>query len=83
MRLINGINRDRSVFVIDGEVVLVTQYHKSLAHFDSPKVIPRFLPERVRQLIVMYMVYIRPLTDRWEADRWALYDKMNPPSDFI
>ncbi|KAH8585992.1 hypothetical protein B0O99DRAFT_704810 [Bisporella sp. PMI_857] len=31
----------------------------------------------------MYMVYIRPLTDRWEADRWALYDKMNPPSDFI
>jgi hypothetical protein len=29
------------------------------------------------------MVYIRPLTDRWEADRWALYDKMNPPSDFI
>jgi superfamily II DNA helicase RecQ len=83
MRLVNGINRDRSVFVIDGEVVLVTQYHKSLAHFDSPKVIPRFLPERVGQLMVMYMVYIRPLTDRWEADRWALYDKMNPPSDFI
>lgn len=83
LRLVNGINRDRNVFVIDGEVVLVTQYHKSLAHFDSPKVIPRFLPERPGQLIAMYMVYIRPLTDRWEADRWALYDKMNPPSDFI
>jgi superfamily II DNA helicase RecQ len=83
LRLVNGINRDRNVFVIDGEVVLVTQYHKSLAHFDSPKVIPRFLPERPGQLMAMYMVYIRPLTDRWEADRWALYDKMNPPSDFI
>jgi superfamily II DNA helicase RecQ len=83
MRLVNGINRDRSVFVIDREMVLVTQYHKSLAHFDSPRVIPRFLPERVGQLMVMYMVYIRPLTDRWEADRWALYDKMSPPSDFI
>ncbi|EEU35485.1 uncharacterized protein NECHADRAFT_88966 [Fusarium vanettenii 77-13-4] len=31
----------------------------------------------------MYMVYIRPLTDRWEADRWELYGKMAPPSDFI
>ena len=34
-------------------------------------------------MIVMYMVYIRPLTDRWEADRWVLYDKMNLLSDFI
>jgi hypothetical protein len=83
LRLVNGINRDRNVFVIDGEVVLVTQYHKSLAHFDSPKVIPRFLPERPAQLLAMYMIYIRPLTDRWEADRWASYDKMSPPSDFI
>ncbi|GKU10132.1 unnamed protein product, partial [Fusarium langsethiae] len=72
LRLVNGINRDRNVFVIDGDVVLVTQYHKSLAHFDAPKVIPRFLPERIGQLFVMYMVYIRPLTDRWEADRWEL-----------
>lgn len=83
LRLVNGINRDRNVFVIDGEVVLVTQYHKSQAHFDSPKVVPRFLPGRVGQLMAMYIVYIRPLTDRWEADRWALYDKMNPPSDFV
>jgi hypothetical protein len=44
--LINGINRDRNVFIINGKVILVTQYHKSLAHFDSPKVIPYFLPER-------------------------------------
>jgi hypothetical protein len=80
---VNGINRDRNGFVIDGEFVLVTQYHKSLFHFDSPKVIPRFLPERIGQLMAMYMVYARPLTDRWEADQWALYDKMSPPSDFI
>jgi len=84
LRLINGINRDRNIFIIDGEVVLVTQYHKSLAHFDSPKVIPRFLPGRIGQLFVMYMIYIRPLTDRWEADKWELYgEKMAPPSDFI
>jgi hypothetical protein len=30
------------------------------------------------------MVYIRPLTDRWEADKWELYrEKMAPPSGFI
>lgn len=83
LRLANGINRDRNIFIIDGEVVLVTQYHKSLAHFDSPKVIPRFLPARVAQLVIVYMIYIRPLTDRWEADRWARHGTMHPPSDFI
>ncbi|PNP76142.1 hypothetical protein FNYG_10519 [Fusarium nygamai] len=50
LRLVNGINRDRNIFIIDSEVILVTQYHKSLAHFDSPKVIPRFLPGRIGQL---------------------------------
>ncbi|PNP37241.1 hypothetical protein TGAMA5MH_10863 [Trichoderma gamsii] len=83
LRWVNGINRDRGVFIIDGEMVTVTQYHKSLAHFDSPKVIPRFLPPRVAQLMAMYFVYIRPLTDRWEAEQWALYGKKKPPSDFI
>jgi hypothetical protein len=31
----------------------------------------------------MYIVYIRPLIDRWEVDYWALYNKMNPLSNFI
>jgi superfamily II DNA helicase RecQ len=83
LRLVNGINRDRSVFIIDGEVVLVSQYHKSLAHFDSPKVIPRMLPSRVGQLMVMYMLYIRPFTDRLESSRLALRDEVYLPSDFI
>ena len=83
LRLVNGINRDRGVFVIDGEVMLVTQYHKSLAHQDTPKVIPRFLPARLGQLFMIYMVYVRPLTDCWEADRSASYGGMKPSSDFI
>jgi hypothetical protein len=83
LRLINSINRDRNVFIINGEVVLVTQYHKSLAYFNSPKVIPHFLPKCPGQLIAIYIVYIRLLTDRWEADRWILYNKINLSSDFI
>jgi hypothetical protein len=69
LRLINSINRDWNVFIINGEIVLVTQYYKSLAYFNSPKVIPRFLLKRPGQLIVIYIVYIRLLTDYWEADR--------------
>ncbi|KAK7390680.1 hypothetical protein QQX98_013371 [Neonectria punicea] len=47
LRLVNGINRDRSLFIINSEVVLISQYHKSLAHFDSLKVILRILPSRI------------------------------------
>ena len=83
LRLVNGINRDRNVFIIDGQVVLVSQYHKSQAHFDSPKVIPRFLPDRVGQLMVAYIVYIRPLTDRWEAEQWVSSGTMRASSNFI
>ncbi|KFZ11070.1 hypothetical protein V501_04922 [Pseudogymnoascus sp. VKM F-4519 (FW-2642)] len=68
LRLVNGINRDRNGFVIDGEFVLVTQYHKSLSHFDSPKVIPRFLPERIRQLMAMYM---HDENGPWESSRMS------------
>ncbi|KAL2211173.1 hypothetical protein CC79DRAFT_1347853 [Sarocladium strictum] len=57
LRLVNGVNHDQSIFVINSDVVLITQYHKSLAHFDSPKVIPRIVPPRVGQLLAMYMVY--------------------------
>lgn len=83
LRLVNGINRDRNIFIIDGQVVLVSQYHKSQAHFDSPKVIPRFLPDHIGQLIIAYIVYIRPLTDRWEAEHHALCGTVCAPSDFI
>ncbi|KAL2208331.1 hypothetical protein CC79DRAFT_1334085, partial [Sarocladium strictum] len=29
------------------------------------------------------IVYVRSLTNRWEADCWAFYGQMKPPSDFI
>jgi len=45
--LVDGINRNRSVFVIDSKIVFIIQYYKSLAYFDSPKVIPCFLLYRI------------------------------------
>jgi len=40
-------------------VVLVTRYHKSQALFDKPKIIPRFLPWRVGQLVGVYLAYVQ------------------------
>ncbi|KAG5947587.1 hypothetical protein E4U60_002935 [Claviceps pazoutovae] len=79
---VNGINHDREIFVIDGKVVLATQSHESLAPSDPPKVVPRFLPRRVDQLFVIYLAYVKPLCDRWQAEQLD-YDDLKTPSDFI
>lgn len=39
----NGMLQEQNVFVIDGQVMFVTRYHKSQALFSQPKVIPRFM----------------------------------------
>jgi hypothetical protein len=44
IRFRNGFMQDRNVFVIHGQLVVVTRYHKSQSQFDKPKVIPQFLP---------------------------------------
>ena len=63
LRFRNGSLQDRNVFIIDGEVVLVTRYHQSQSQFDRPKVIPRFLPPTVAQLLVTYLVYVQPFRE--------------------
>lgn len=42
-------------------VTVVTRYHKTQVQWDQPKVVARFLPEPVRQLITAYLLYIQPL----------------------
>jgi hypothetical protein len=55
----NGIPRSRSLFIMDGEVAFMIDYDKP----NWPKVVPRFLPASVGQLLAVYLVYIRPFTD--------------------
>jgi hypothetical protein len=57
----NGALQDRNLYVIDGEVVVVTRYHKTQAQWDQPKVVARFLPEPVGQLVTAYLLYVQPL----------------------
>ncbi|KAG6237706.1 hypothetical protein E4U25_002430 [Claviceps purpurea] len=82
LRRVNGTTHDRGIFVIDGKVVLATQSHKSLDPSDPPKVVPRFLPRRVDQLFVIYLAYVKPLCDRWQAEQLD-YEDLRCPSDFI
>ncbi len=59
VRFRNGYAQDRNVFVIHEQIVVVTRYHKSQSQLDKPKVIPRFLPWRVGQLLAVYLVYVQ------------------------
>ncbi|KAK5147288.1 hypothetical protein LTR32_001259 [Rachicladosporium monterosium] len=52
---------DRNVFVIQGQMVVVTRYHNSQSQFYNPKVILRFLLWKVGQLLAMYLAYVQPL----------------------
>ena len=54
----NGFLQDRNIYVIDGRVVFISRYHKSQSQFDKPKVIPRFLPWRVGQLMAVCIGYV-------------------------
>jgi hypothetical protein len=63
LRFKNGCVRDRNIFLLDGYVMSVTFYNKTQAEWDVPKVIPRFLPWRVGQLLSLYLVYVQPLAE--------------------
>ncbi|KAG9886428.1 hypothetical protein KCU98_g17623, partial [Aureobasidium melanogenum] len=59
LRFRNGVANHRNVFVLDGRVMTVTSYHKSLAMLDMPKMVPRFLPWRLGQIAVIYLTHVR------------------------
>ncbi|KAK4947069.1 hypothetical protein LTR66_014220 [Elasticomyces elasticus] len=63
----NGFLQDRNVFVMDGQVVFVSRYHKTQSLWDKPRVIPRFLPWRVGQLVSIFLAYVCPLREHLVA----------------
>ena len=63
LRFKNGYLRDRNIFILDGYVMTVTFYNKTEAEWDIPKVVPRFLPWRVGQLLALYLIYVQPFME--------------------
>jgi superfamily II DNA helicase RecQ len=67
IRYANAVQNMRNIFVTDGQIMVVTAYHKSQAITGQQKVIPRFLPARAGQFIVAYLAEVLPfvtLVDR-------------------
>ena len=63
VRFKNGFLQDRNIFAIHGHIAIVTRYHTSQSQYDKPKVIPRFLPWRVGQLLAVYLAYVQPFQE--------------------
>lgn len=60
----------RNIFLEDGLVVLVTRYHKGYAVSGSTKVIQRYLPREVGELLIWYLWLVLPFQQRLEAQYW-------------
>lgn len=60
----------RNVFVEDGMVVFVTRYHKGYAMSGDVKVIHRYVPREVGELVVWYLWLVLPFQQRLEAMVW-------------
>lgn len=68
MRHRNGVLQDRNIFVVDGQVMTVARYHKSQSMWDKPKVVPRFLPARLGQVMVLHLAYVQPFQEYLQVE---------------
>ncbi|CAN9283890.1 unnamed protein product [Alternaria alternata] len=60
----------RNIFIEDGMVVFVTRYHKGYNVSGDVKIIHRYLPREVGELLVYYMWLVLPFQQRLEATVW-------------
>lgn len=56
--------RHRNIFIEHGLVSIVTSYHKSQSTSNSIKIIHRYLPREVSELVVYYLWLIHPFTEQ-------------------
>lgn len=67
----NTVNRDhRNVFIEDGLVVFVTRDHKGYNTSGLVKIIHRYLPREVGELLVYYLWLVLPFWEHVEGEVW-------------
>jgi superfamily II DNA or RNA helicase len=71
--------RFRNLFIEDGMVVFVTQYHKGEQYKADVKIIHRYLPREVGELVVWYRWLVVPFVQRMKSWLWS----DSPVSDHI
>lgn len=72
--------QNRNIFVEDGLVSTVTSYHKGYAVTGSTKIIHRYLPREVGELLIYYLWLILPFVEA--LNLLALSDDA-PPLPFL
>jgi superfamily II DNA helicase RecQ len=60
----------RNLFIEDGMVVFVTRYHKGYEVKGDVKIIHRYLPREVGELVVWYLWLVLPFVQRMQALVW-------------
>jgi hypothetical protein len=60
----------RNLFIEDGMVVFVTRYHKGYEVKGDVKIIHRYLPREVGELVVWYLWLVLPFVQRMQAMVW-------------
>jgi hypothetical protein len=72
VRYSNTVKGDhRNIFIEDGMVVFVSRYHKGNNVSGDVKIIHRYLPREVGELVVWYLWLMLPFQQRLEALVWG------------
>jgi superfamily II DNA helicase RecQ len=69
IRHMNTAHAPRNIFAHDGQILVVTGYHKSQALTRRERVIARLQPHRISRLIVTYLADVLPLVTLLDPDR--------------
>jgi hypothetical protein len=70
----------RGVFIEDGLVAFVTRYHKNVRQTGNDKVIYRYVPREVGELVVYYLWFASPF---WQKINWAARGKAVEGGDYV
>lgn len=67
LKIRNSWTTMRNFYVVDGTLMFLTEYHKSQGRTEMPKLIPRFVPRQVAQLLIAYIADVQPFVDFLEV----------------
>ena len=70
----------RSIFIENGLVGTVTSYHKGYNITGTLKIIHRYLPKEVSELLVYYLWLVLPF---WQKLDVLVYGRKEPPSPYL
>src|SRR6186713_1535079 len=60
----------RNIFIENGLMVFVSRYHKGYNISGDVKIIHRYLPREIGELLVYYLWLVLPLVQQWEVKIW-------------